>query len=94
MTRAPLLLALLVGATPDAAAHPFVVKEAAALGKTAAARAVESVATQAAWFAIGSDIEAARPGATVAVTQAKGNEAARRKEQNDPRYIASPNGAG
>lgn len=66
------------GATPDVAVHPFVVKEAAALGKTATARAAEIVATQAAWFAIGSDIEAARQGAKAAVTQAKGNEATMR----------------
>lgn len=70
--------AIVGGATPDAAAHPFVVKEAAALGKTATARAAEILATQVAWFAIGSDIEAARQGAKVAVSNAKGDEAAMR----------------
>lgn len=70
--------AIVGGASPDVAVHPFVVKEAAVLGKTATARAAEIVATQAAWFAIGSNIEAARQGAKVAVTQAKGDEAAMR----------------
>lgn len=69
-------VAIAAGATPSAAAHPFVWKEAAALGKSAADRAAEIVATSQAWFAIGSDIEAARQGAKVAVGAAKGDRTA------------------
>jgi hypothetical protein len=50
--------------------------QAAALAKTPAIRAAEIMATQAAWFAIGSDIEAARQGAKVTVTAAKGGKVA------------------
>ena len=62
------------GAVPTAAAHPFIWKEAQALGKSAAVRAVEIVATRNAWVAVGSDIEAARQSAQAAVTAAKGDE--------------------
>jgi hypothetical protein len=68
--------AIVAGATPSAAAHPFVWKEAAALGKSAGDRAAEIVATSQAWLVIGSDIEAARQGAKMAVGAAKGDKAA------------------
>ena len=68
--------AIVGGAVPSEAAHPFVWKEAAALGKTVPVRAAEIIATSQAWFVIGSDIEAARQGAKAGVTTAKGDQAA------------------
>ena len=67
-------MAINAGAAPSAANHPFVWKEAAALGLTAVARAVEITAKRDVWLAIGSEIEAARQGAKKAVTTAKGDK--------------------
>lgn len=67
---------IVAGATPTEADHPFVWREAQALGKTASDRAAEIVATAAAWIAVGSVIEATRQGAKAAVTAAKGDKTA------------------
>ena len=66
--------AIVAGAVPSKAAHPFVWKEAGALGVTPEIRASQILAMRDAWASVGSDIEAARQGAKAAVTKAKGNQ--------------------
>ena len=66
--------AIVAGATPSKTDHPFVWKEADALGVSTEARARAILAKQDAWASIGSDIEAARQGAKAAVSKAKGDK--------------------
>lgn len=68
--------AIIAGATPTEVDHPFVWREAAALGKTPLDRATEIASTAAAWTIVGSTIEASRQGAKVAVSAAKGDKTA------------------